>query len=81
MSNNRAATVISLIIVSLAGIAGIIFGIDYFGFEPSGIIPSKSEISFGASSKLGWALTFSFFILYMLFLLIRRVYLKLTGQP
>lgn len=78
--SNKLTNVLLILIVALVGVALIVFGINYFGIEPGGILASQSEFSFGASSKLGWILTFGFFVLYLLFSLLRRLYYKMTGK-
>lgn len=77
---NKLASVLILLIAALLGIALIVFGINHFNIEPGEIVYSQGVVSFGASSKLGWILTFGFFILYLLFSLIRRLYYKITGR-
>jgi len=69
-------TLLSVIVLTSA----IIFGIHYFGIEFGGIIQPKGEVSFGMSSHLGWVLTLIFFVLYLVLLIIRRVYYRFTGR-
>lgn len=78
--SNNIMSVFVLLIAAMAGIVLIVLGINYFEIDPGGIIQSQAEFSFGASSKLGWILTFGFFVIYLLFVLLRRLYYKITGR-
>jgi len=77
---NSIAKVLVVLLSVIVLTSAMIFAIHYFGIEFGGIIQPKGEISFGMSSHLGWVLTFAFFVLYLVVLLIRRVYYKLTGR-
>lgn len=78
--SNKFSTVLLVLVSVIIGTAIIVLGINYFGIEPGGIIEPQGEISFGASSKLGWILTFGFFVIYLIFALLRNVYYKLSGR-
>ncbi len=78
--SNQLTYVFLILVAALTGIALIVYGIDHFDIDPGGIIEPQGEFSLGASSKLGWILTFGFFILYLLFFLLRRLYYKITGR-
>jgi len=77
---NKGTSVVIMIILAVIGIVSIIFAINYFDIDPGGITQQKGELSFGATSKLGWILTFVFFVLYLIFSVVRRLYYKLTGR-
>ncbi len=80
MNQIKISTVVVIIIAALVSIGLIVFGIHYFGIEPGGITQPRGEISLGATSKLGWILTFGFVCLYLLFSLLRRLFYKMTGR-
>ena len=80
MNQIKIATVAMILLVALVGIGLVVLGINYFDIEPGGISQPQGEISFGATSKLGWILTFGFVCLYLLFSILRRLYYKITGR-
>jgi len=77
---NKFSTVLLVLLSVIIGSVVIVLGINYFGIEAGGIIEPQGEISFGVSSKLGWILTFGFFVIYLVFSLLRNVYYKLSGR-
>jgi len=78
--SNSIGKVLMLLVFVILLIAGTVFAIDYFAIDPGGLIESKSEISFGASSKLGWLLTIGFVILAVLLSALRGLYYKISGR-
>ena len=80
MNQIKISTVAMILLVALVGIGLVVLGINYFDIEPGGITQPAGEISLGATSKLGWILTFGFVCLYSLFSLLRRLYYKITGR-
>jgi len=78
--SNKFSSVFFLLIAVIIGTVLIVLGINYFEIEPTEIIEQRGELSFGSSSKLGWILTFSFFVIYLLFSLLRNFYYKITGR-
>jgi len=77
---SKTTTVFLVLIAAVIGTVIIIFGISYFEIEPGRITESKGELSFGVTSSLGWILTLGFFVLYLLYLFFRHLYLKITGR-
>ena len=79
-TNSYLGSVFALLISVVLGIAAIVYGIQYFDIDPGGITEPRGEVSFGATSKLGWVLTASFFALVVIASLIRRLYYKISGK-
>lgn len=76
--NNRFRDIFLLLLSALVGVAVIVYGIQFFDIDPGGITEPKGEVSFGATSKLGWILTALFFVLVIIFSLARRLYYKIA---
>ncbi|MCF6194734.1 MAG: hypothetical protein L3J46_10435, partial [Kangiellaceae bacterium] len=70
----------ALLISAMLCIAAILYGIQFFNINAGGITEPSGEVSFGATSKLGWILTASFFALVVIASLIRRLYYKINGR-
>jgi len=79
-TNSSFGSVFLLLFAVVLGVAAIIYGIQYFEIDPGGITEPRGEVSFGATSKLGWILTASFFALVVVASLIRRFYYKISGR-
>jgi len=79
-TNNSFGSMFALLILVMFGIVVIVYGIQYFDIDPGGIAEPRGEVSFGATSRLGWVLTALFFALLVIASLIRRLYYKISGR-
>lgn len=83
MSNevtHSISKVFLLIVIVIAGVALVLYGIQYLNIDPGPVVESQAEISLGATSKLGWMLTGLFFALVILFSIGRRIFYKISGR-